>query len=165
MSRRKLTRRIVIALASIALLAVGATAVTAATSGTQTTSKTPVGEPDANKARPVFHPCTLVTASDAQAIDPTVTSAVEARLGPSCVYYRRGNKEITLTLEQRSLQTATGKLNKGVPLTVANHAGICARLATDTLFVSLTGGRALTIGAPCALAQRLAAKALTRLPG
>lgn len=165
MSKRRMTRRIVIALASIALLATGATAVTAATSGTQTTSKTPVGEPDANKARPVFHPCTLVTSSEAQAIDATVTSAVEYRLGPTCIYNRRGNKEITLTVEQKSLQTATRELKKGVPVTVANHAAVCARLATDTLFVSLTGGRVLTTGAPCALAQRFAAKALTRLPG
>jgi hypothetical protein len=113
----------------------------------------------------VLNPCTLVSMSEAEAITGgSVRSRVEAPLGPTCVYKLNTRRYITMTIETVNASRTTRQLRKPRSLTIAGHRAYCAKLGAEMLFVPLSNDQLLNITAPCQVAQRLAAKALDRLP-
>lgn len=111
---------------------------------------------------PTINPCHLVTAGEARSITSgRVQGALEAPLGPTCVYSPRPPQttEITLAVESLKLPAAA----KHARTTVAGHPGYCPHLGTQMLFVPLGDGQMLNIVAPCPVAKRFAALALHRL--
>jgi hypothetical protein len=111
------------------------------------------------------NPCKLVSVAEVKAITgQTITGSLVAPLGPTCVYKVSNSKaDITLDVESSNVSQITRHMTKREQLTVRGHSAYCGQLGTQMLFVPLAGGRFLHVTAPCPVAQRLAAVALSRL--
>jgi hypothetical protein len=115
------------------------------------------------------NPCTLVTASEAQAIvGKPVGEPTEAPQGPTCIYRPQGAKNyITLAVESKDFSKIEpqSQLHGRMSLTVAGHAAYCGTAGAQMLIVPLPGGKFMAVSAPCPIAASFAAKALSRLDG
>ncbi len=138
--------------------------------GADTSPQSPVqrarraGSDERVSASGVLDPCRLVRRSELQAlIRSHVTGVTEAPLGPTCVY-ALGSKlgEVTLAVQPGSLSTLS-RQPAGQRLTVAHHRAYCSRASRESLLVAASGGRVLTIAAPCRMAIPVARRALARL--
>lgn len=111
------------------------------------------------------NPCKLVSRSEARSITgQALVSSIEAPLGPTCIYRFAGSKsEITLAVESVSFSQATQQLSKRTRVSVGRQQGYCGSLGTRMLFVPLPGAKVLHVTAPCAMAERFATLALSRL--
>ena len=120
-----------------------------------------------NTANPhVLNPCTLVSMPEAQSFTGgTVSGAVEAPLGPTCIYRPSGHSktEITLALESNNATQLTKHLARRQQVTVSGHRAYCGHLGTQLLLVPLPDGQMLSVSAPCAVARQFAAAAMNRL--
>jgi hypothetical protein len=112
-----------------------------------------------------FNPCTLVSVAEAQAIvGGRIAGRIDAPLGPTCVYKLGGSKaDITLTVEALRFSQVTRVMTKRKPVMIRHRAAYCGRLGIDVLLVPLGTSQLLNVTAPCAIAQRFAALALSRL--
>lgn len=112
-----------------------------------------------------FTPCNLVTKAQAEAIIGTpIREPVEAPQGPTCIYRSAtGGSFVTLALQRADFEAVTSQLRRPRRLDVARRRAYCATSGLPTLYVSVSGGRVLTIAAPCATATRFAARAAPRL--
>ena len=145
--------------------------------GPQTVQKarpTPATTKDETNTAPAgtLNPCRLVSLADAQTITSGAVSArIEAPLGPTCIYKQAGSRPaqagsrpaITLAVETQSFAQASHQMRKRSHVTVAGRQAYCGRLGTQVLLVPLAQGRLLDVTAPCAIAQRFAALALSHL--
>lgn len=115
-------------------------------------------------AKPL-NPCKLVNLSEAQTITGgAITKATEAPLGPTCVYSgRKSTSGITLAVETENFSQVTRHLSARKHVIVNGHRSMCGRLGSQMLFVPLGRYQLLNVTAPCAIAQRFAAAAVTRL--
>jgi hypothetical protein len=114
------------------------------------------------------NPCTLVSASEAQAIvGKPVGQPTEAPQGPTCIYRPEGAKSfITLAVESKNFSKIEpqSQLHSRISLSVAGHAAYCGTAGgAPTLVVPLSGGKFMAVAAPCPVAASFAAKALSRL--
>jgi hypothetical protein len=114
------------------------------------------------------NPCTLVSASEAQAIvGKPVGQPTEAPQGPTCIYRPEGAKSfITLAVESKNFSKTEpqSQLHSRISLTVGAHAAYCGTAGgAPTLIVPLSGGKFMAVAAPCPVAASFAAKALSRL--
>ena len=120
------------------------------------------GVPTVGKA---INPCRLVRRSEAQSIiGHSVTASVVAPLGPTCIYESDGSKaNVTLAVEAAKLAQIAPQLRSRTRVTVGGREAFCGRLGTEMLLVPVAAGHVLTVSAPCGVAQRFAALALSRL--
>lgn len=110
------------------------------------------------------NPCALVSTATARAVvRARIISRIEAPLGPTCIYKLAHSRQITIAVEQVPFSSVAKALGKRKRVTVAGRPGYCGTRGLQTLFVSLRSGGVLNVTAPCPVAKRLAAKALTRL--
>jgi hypothetical protein len=113
------------------------------------------------------NPCTLVGASEAQAIvGKPVGEPTEAPQGPTCIYRPQGATSfITLAVESKDFSKIEpqSQLHGRMSLTVDGHPAYCGTAGAQTLIVPLLGGKFMAVSAPCPLAASFAAKALSRL--
>ena len=119
------------------------------------------------KPRARFTPCNLVTRSQAQTIiGGPVQAPLEAPQGPTCIYRSRsGTDFITVAMHAGSFKALTRPLREPHWLAIAGREAVCGDLGRPTLFVRISGSRALGIAAPCDTARKFAAAAVERLPG
>jgi hypothetical protein len=119
------------------------------------------------------NPCSLVSLSEAQAITRgAVVSSAEAPLGPTCVYRVRAGKavkgsvrqDVTVAVEWKTSSPLSGHAAASGRMRLSGRQQGYCRIGSDVLLVPITGGRVLSIGAPCVIAARFAADALRRLP-
>jgi hypothetical protein len=112
-----------------------------------------------------FNPCTLVTLSEARAVTGgTILGRAVAPLGPTCVYKHSGApQEITLAIEPFRFAQATQQLASRHGVVVNGRKAYCGGAGAQILLVELPGNRTLNVGAPCGVAQRFAAAAISRL--
>lgn len=112
-----------------------------------------------------FHPCELVSSSQAQAIvGGPVGKPVEAPLGPTCIYHSlRDGHVVTVTVEAANFTRIKQYLHATRSAAVAGHTAYCGIYGQPTTFVPLGKGRVLDVTAPCALGLRFAATAVPRL--
>lgn len=114
-----------------------------------------------------LNPCTLVTRGEAQTIlGKPVGNPVDARQGPTCIYSVQGAKApVTLAIQALHFSTVKpqAQLQDRVSLTIAGHRAYCGVAGTPTLIVPLSGGRFLSVVAPCPIAASFATKALGRI--
>jgi hypothetical protein len=111
------------------------------------------------------NPCSLVSRSEAQSIaGGAVTGVSEAPLGPTCVYAVAHQAAITVAIQSATLSSVTAPVQGRRRITVAGRAGYCGSLGHQVLYVRANAHNVLNIGAPCAVAQRIAVKALASLP-
>lgn len=129
----------------------------------------PVSDEEA-EAKPVSRsdPCRLVTRSEAAAIIGGRVLAPEVgALGPTCIYRTpRAARLVTLAVHPMDVSAYVARSRRDVVrATVAGRKAYCVNLGDLKLLVPLAGGDVLNIDAPCPIAGRFAAKALSRLDG
>jgi hypothetical protein len=118
-----------------------------------------------------LHPCTLVSADEAQAIiGQPIARRVEAPQGPTCIYTprtpagsRRPARQVTIGVSAMSFEKARAQLSSVFPVRIRGHGAYCGAIGNPIMFVPLSGGRVMTVSAPCPIAASLASKALSRL--
>jgi hypothetical protein len=112
-----------------------------------------------------FTPCNLVTKAQAGKILRTVVDQpVEAPLGPSCIYRSHdGRSFVTLAVKSQSFSRAARQVHGAAHLRIAHRRAVCGKAGGPVLYVSLTGGRMLSVAGPCVAAQKFAEKAVSRL--
>jgi hypothetical protein len=111
------------------------------------------------------NPCRLVSAAEAHSIvGGGALTAVDAPLGPTCVYRMGAGSDFTLAVETMTMSAATRTMTHRQQVTVAGRTGYCGRLGSQMLFLPVSAVRVLNVTAPCAVAERFAAIALTRHP-
>jgi hypothetical protein len=111
------------------------------------------------------NPCVLVSESQAASILGGSIHAIEAPLGPTCVYQANGTRQSVTVAVQTANVAGEVALMKKKPaqLTIGGHTAYCGTLGTSQLLVELGGRRTLKISATCAQAKALAAIALPRI--
>jgi hypothetical protein len=110
------------------------------------------------------NPCALVSTATARAVvGARIISRIEAPLGPTCIFKIAHGRQITIAVEQISFSSVRKELGKRKSVKVAGRPAYCSTRGMQTLFVSLHSGGVLNVTAPCPVARRLAATALTRL--
>jgi hypothetical protein len=93
-----------------------------------------------------------------------VVTSSEAPLGPTCLYLGTGSRtQITLAVESASYSQVSRRLDKRTQLVIKGHRAACGRLGREMLFLRLARSRVLNVTAPCSIARRFAALAVSRL--
>lgn len=117
------------------------------------------------KATGQIDPCKLVSKAEAQAIiGGPIASPQEAPLGPTCIYQPLGAKTfITLTVESIDFAKIRSQIRDRMRVEVGGRTAYCGDYGQSMTFVPISGGRVLSITAPCTAGTRFAAKALPRL--
>jgi hypothetical protein len=122
-----------------------------------------LGGSTAAEAKPL-NPCKLVTSREVSAITHRhVTRQTEAPLGPTCIYKLGAHDEITLAIDTGTLSERVSHARGPRRVTVSGRRGYCVSMGRPTLYVELPRRRILDIAASCAVATRIAAKALSRI--
>src|SRR5262249_53165681 len=86
--------------------------------------------------------------------------------GPTCIYSPAGSKpEMTVAIEQSDLQGLRHRAARATQMTVGSRAGWCLSYGSTSVVVELSEGRVLRVTGPCSLGARLAARALSAVPG
>jgi hypothetical protein len=128
---------------------------------------TPATSSDGNRpvVTPAENPCRLVSLSEAETMTGgTVTRMTAAPLGPTCIYNVRSSKApVTVALEPVSFPQVTRPMKVRNAVVVHGRHAVCGRLGAAMLFVQVGPGETLNVTAPCTVAQRFAATALTHL--
>jgi hypothetical protein len=112
-----------------------------------------------------FTPCNLVTRAEAKAIlGAPVQAPLEAPQGPTCVYRSTSSASfITVAVQARSFDELRKDMRARVPVEVGGRPGYCGTYGQPMMVVSLAQGRVLSIGAPCDVARKFAARGVARL--
>jgi hypothetical protein len=112
-----------------------------------------------------FTPCNLVTRAEARAIlDAPVQALREAPQGPTCVYRSKpGRQFVTLAVQSLDFDRIRKQIRRPHAVDVANRRAYCGEYGQPMLYVSLTHGRVLTVGAPCRVARQFATRGVKRL--
>lgn len=148
----------------------GQTAVPAGGEGARTAAGSPVGyeklvDRQSRKPAQRFTPCGLVSRAQASAIlGAKVAIPTEAPQGPRCIY--RANRSrgfVTVAVLNGTLKQATHGQQRRSAISVAGRTGVCGTLGHTELSIAVSGGRVLSIAAPCGIAKQFAAKAIPQL--
>jgi hypothetical protein len=119
------------------------------------------------KPRPpgASRPCSLVTKRQASAIvGAALVEPLQARQGPTCIYQTKSGKPyITLAVQTVNFAKLRKQVGKTRAIPIASRTAYCGTYGEPMLFLPVTGGRVLTISAPCNLAQQFAARAVGHL--
>ena len=114
-----------------------------------------------------FTPCNLVTAAQARAIvGAPMLDPIEAPQGPTCIYRARNGKSfVTVAVQSIDFKKKVKphlKLRQRVA--VSSHTAYCGTYGQPMLYLPLSGGRVLAVGAHCAVAKQFAIRAVRQLP-
>lgn len=112
-----------------------------------------------------FTPCNLVTRAQAgKILRSTVDQPIEAPMGPTCIYRSHdGRSFVTLAVKSQSFSRVARQVDGAARLRIANRRAVCGKAGGPVLYVSLTGGRMLSVAGPCVAAQKFAEKAVSQL--
>jgi hypothetical protein len=122
-------------------------------------------ERQTSKPRSRFTPCNLVTKAQAASIvGSALQDPLEAPQGPTCIYRSTDGKSfVTLAVQTVPFSRLKRQIHKPQPVDVSNRTAYCGKLGQPMLYVPISGGRVLSIAAPCAVAQKFAVTAVRRL--
>ncbi len=112
--------------------------------------------------RSIFTPCNLVTAAQARAIvGAPVLEPLEAAQGPTCVYRTKNGKSfVTVSVQALDFNKLKRQMHVRQRVAVADHTAYCGTYGQPMLYVPLSRGRVLSVGAHCAIAKQFAIRAL-----
>lgn len=112
-----------------------------------------------------FTPCNLVTRDQAGAIvGSAMREPVEAAQGPTCVYRSSdGRSFVTVAVQTLDFDKVRPHLKLPRRVAVSARTAWCGTYGQPVLYLPLSGGRVLTVGAQCAVAKRFAATAVRQL--
>jgi hypothetical protein len=137
-------------------------------------------DPEPSGGVHVINPCSLITAQEvASIIGRPVEKAVEAPLGPTCIYPPRAPNasgghggahhavsiEVTIAVNIMSFKSATARLTHVISGKVDGRPELCGVIGHPIAFVSLSNGRVMTVTAPCPLAAVIAKTAVPHVHG
>jgi hypothetical protein len=123
-------------------------------------------ERQSSKPGTSFSPCSLVTRAQARAfVGAPIQLPFEAPQGPTCIYRAADGKSVvTLAVQDAEFRELAGRVQQATRVKLFGRTGTCGQYGQPTLYLSLAGGRVLTVGsAPCDIAKRFASKAAQRL--
>jgi hypothetical protein len=111
------------------------------------------------------NPCRLVSVHEVSSILGGVSvQQTEAPLGPTCIMKVDSQKQvITLAVEAVSVKTQVKNMHEVQTAVVGGHQTYCGKLGSSQFYLSLGGGKAIAVTAPCPVARALAATALSHL--
>lgn len=110
------------------------------------------------------NPCRLVRQSEAALILGGSVVQTEAPLGPTCIMKVDSHKQVvTVSVEAVSVKSQVKNMRHVETATVGGHQTYCGKLGQPQLYLSLSGGKAIAVSAPCSVARALAATALSHL--
>jgi hypothetical protein len=113
-----------------------------------------------------------------------VVKAVEAPLGPTCVYVpqptastatktragkgararvKPGPIEVMIAVNAMSFKRVAARLSSVTSINISGHKGYCGVYGHPITYVSLAYGRVMTVSAPCPVGGLVAERALTHL--
>jgi hypothetical protein len=107
-----------------------------------------------------------VTRGEAQvALHARIVSQVTSSLGPTCILKLAGRRpSVTFGLQPDGIRHYISRMqNPSMPFTIRGHRAYCGTLGRPLLFVDVGRRRSLEVAAPCAAAEALASRALTRV--
>jgi hypothetical protein len=113
-----------------------------------------------------FTPCNLVTAAQARAIlGSAMLEPIEAAQGPTCIYRsRNGRNFVTVAVQSLEFKKAVEPhLKLRHRLAISNRTAYCGTYGQPMLYLPLSGGRVLAVGAQCAVAKQFAIRAVRQL--
>ena len=115
----------------------------------------------------VTAPCGLVSRTEAGSIaGEPMLKPIQAAQGPTCIYpYRSGKRSVTLAVQALDPSMVKRLRGQRRGVTVGRRVGVCANPGQPVLYLPISGSDVLTVAAPCALAQKFAARAMPRLLG
>ena len=91
---------------------------------------------------------------------------LEAPQGPTCVYRdKSGSKFVTVAVQPLDFKQVTKQIRRRQAVDVADRRAYCGLHGQPMLYVALSHGRVLSVGAPCAVARRFATLGVARLSG
>ena len=124
-------------------------------------------ERQSSKPASRFTPCSLVTRAQAGSIlGAPVLVPREAPQGPTCIYRtRKGDDFITLAVQPGSFSGLKRQLSRPQSIEIAGRSAFCGAHGQPMLYLRLSRGRMLSVGAPCPVAKRFATRAVARLQG
>jgi hypothetical protein len=110
-------------------------------------------------------PCSLVTKAQARAIiGAAILEPLQAPQGPTCIYQTKtGKPYVTLTVQTTSYERLQEQVRRSRSVGVAKRRGVCGSYGRPVLYLPISGGRVLSIGAACDMASRFAAAAIRHL--
>jgi hypothetical protein len=138
--------------------------------GTRSTTKGRVdGERGPHKQKALApsanRPCSLVTQTQASAIvGRPVVEPLEAPQGPTCIYRTAtGKPYITVAVQTVGFASLKKQIRNARKVSVSGSSAYCGTYGREMLYLPLSGGRVLSVSAPCDTATRFAAKAVPHL--
>ena len=113
-----------------------------------------------------FTPC-LVSRAQARAfLGAPVAAPVEAPQGPTYISRSEdGDAFVTVAVQSLDIDQLNRELQLPRAMAIADRRAYCGRHGQPMLYVSLSGNRVLSVGAPCSVARRFATTAVARLSG
>ncbi len=113
-----------------------------------------------------FTPCLVSRAQARSFLGAPVVAPVEAPQGPTCIYRTQGGESfVTLAVQSLDINQLKRELQLPRAVAVADRQAYCGRHGQPMLYVSLSGDRVLSVGAPCSVARRFATATVARLSG
>jgi hypothetical protein len=112
-----------------------------------------------------FSPCNLVTQREAQGIFGALAQEpVEAAQGPTCIYRTQTGKSfVTLAVQSMPFKPLMRQLRGRHTVGVSGRTGYCGSLGQPMVYVPLSRGRLLTVGASCSTGRAFATRAIAQL--
>lgn len=112
-----------------------------------------------------IRPCSFVSGSEARAITGNAVQVSAGMQGPTCIYeMRRAHRQVTVAVQPTRIAGLRRHARSATRASVRGRTGWCLRYGSTSLAVPLSGGRMLSVSAPCKLAKRFASRALGRVP-
>jgi hypothetical protein len=138
--------------------------------GTRSTTKGRVdgarGAPKQKTLAPSANrPCSLVTKTQASAIiGRPIVEPLEAPQGPTCIYRTAtGKPYVTMAVQTVGFASLKKQIRNARKVSVSGSSAYCGTYGSEMLYLPLSGGRVLSVSAPCDTATRFAAKAVPHL--
>jgi hypothetical protein len=110
-------------------------------------------------------PCSLVTKTQASAIiGGPIVEPLQALQGPTCIYRTAaGRSYVTLAVQTVRFAALKKQIRNAHEVSVSGSSAYCGTYGRPMLYMPLSGGRVLSVAAPCGTAARFAAKAASHL--
>lgn len=117
------------------------------------------------KSKSRFTPCNLVTKSQAEAIiGTTILEPLEATQGPTCIYRTKSSKSfVTVAVQRVNFKKIRPQIRQPERISIASRTAYCGTFGQPMLYMPLSGGRVLSIAAPCDTARQFALRAIPQL--
>lgn len=137
----------------------------ASSAGARTPGYKGIVDAQSSKPRSRFTPCNLVSPAEAKSIlGGPIRAPLEARQGPTCIYQsRKGRGYVTVAVQNADIRKLAPQLSQRRRVEASGRSGWCGHYGQEMLYLPVSGGRVLSIAAPCPVAAKFAAKAMRQL--